>query len=182
MSNMWKGRGSMKMEPTDPAIMKSLDSSFEKLPEFSSNLFSATENTLMNSCTKCHNNNKSFLLIDEWENLQVADAEEFVRKLSCTKSDVKVKVVSIFGNTGDGKSHTMNRVFFKDEEVFQTSNEQNCCTLGVWAAFDPILNVICLDTEGLQGRIYSILLLFAKVNLFVLKSTGLYCLSRRYEQ
>lgn len=25
------------------------------------------------------------------------------------------------------------------------------CTLGVWAAYDPELRVICLDTEGLLG-------------------------------
>ncbi|EFN75234.1 Zinc finger FYVE domain-containing protein 1 [Harpegnathos saltator] len=45
----------------------------------------------------------------------------------------------------------MNKTFFMGKEIFKTSNEQDCCTLGVWAAFDPELNVICLDTEGLQG-------------------------------
>lgn len=59
--------------------------------------------------------------------------------------------MSIFGNTGDGKSHTLNQTFFNGTEVFPTSNSQNSCTLGVCAAFDPNLNVICLDTEGLQG-------------------------------
>lgn len=137
--------------------MKSLDScldhDFDDLPEFAPfNPFTMKKNSLVTSCTKCHNNNnKSFLLLDEQEILQVSDVEEFVRKLNCTDNDTKVKVVSIFGNTGDGKSHTMNQVFFRGEEVFQTSNEQNCCTLGVWVAFDPILNVVCLDTEGLQG-------------------------------
>jgi len=149
----------------DSAIMKSLDSSldndFDKLPEFGPNPFIVKKNPLMNSCTKCHNNNnKSFLLLDEWENLQVPNAKEFLKKLNCT-NNTKVKVVSIFGNTGDGKSHTMNQVFFKGEEVFQTSNEQNCCTLGVWVAFDPILNVVCLDTEGLQGTIYFVLLFYS---------------------
>lgn len=143
--------------------MKSLDSSlddFDKLSEFNPKLYFVEKNTLMDSCTKCHNktSNKSFLLLNGQENLQVSDAEEFLKKLNCVKEDTKVKVVSIFGNTGDGKSHTMNQVFFKGEEIFQTSNEQDCCTLGVWAAFDPILNVICLDTEGLQGTIHLMLL------------------------
>lgn len=63
----------------------------------------------------------------------------------------RVKVVSVFGNTGDGKSHTLNHTFFGGEEIFRTSCEQDSCTLGVWAAFDPHLKVICLDTEGLLG-------------------------------
>ncbi|KYN07727.1 PREDICTED: zinc finger FYVE domain-containing protein 1-like [Cyphomyrmex costatus] len=156
MSVFWKSwRNVQKVEPTDSAIMKSVDSSvddFDKLSDFNPNLLIMKKNMLMNSCTKCHNNNnKSFLLLDGQENLQISDVEEFLKKLNCTENNIKVKVVSIFGNTGDGKSHTMNQIFFKGEEVFQTSNEQNCCTLGVWAAFDPILNVICLDTEGLQG-------------------------------
>ena len=51
-------------------------------------------------------------------------------------------------------SHTddmFSQVFFQGEEVFKTSSEQTCCTIGVWAAFDPCLNVIVLDTEGLLG-------------------------------
>lgn len=63
----------------------------------------------------------------------------------------RVKVVSIFGNTGDGKSYTLNHALFNGDDIFRTSNEQDSCTLGVWAAFDPKLNVICLDTEGLLG-------------------------------
>jgi zinc finger FYVE domain-containing protein 1 len=81
----------------------------------------------------------------------VFSSDQFIQKLGCTKKDLKVKVVSIFGNTGDGKSHTLNQTFFDGLEVFRTSNEQNAYTLGVWVAFDPNLNVICLDTEGLVG-------------------------------
>lgn len=99
------------------------------------------------------NPSRSFLLIDGQEYLRVSSAEQFVQKLNCHEKDTKVKVVSIFGNTGDGKSHTLNQTFFKGEEVFKTSNDQNSCTLGVWAALDPVLNVICLDTEGLLGII-----------------------------
>lgn len=40
----------------------------------------------------------------------------FLKLLQCPKNE-KVKVISIFGNTGDGKSHTMNHVFFDGVEV-----------------------------------------------------------------
>lgn len=72
-------------------------------------------------------------------------------KLGLTDSGIKIKVVSVFGNTGDGKSYTLNYTFFNKNEVFRTSASQNSCTLGAWAAYDPILKVICLDTEGLLG-------------------------------
>lgn len=49
--------------------------------------------------------------------IQVHNADEFVRKLACAAQD-KLKVVSIFGNTGDGKSHTLNHTFFEGEEVW----------------------------------------------------------------
>lgn len=93
---------------------------------------------------------KSFLLLDGREELRVASAEIFAKRLGCPM-DTKMKVVSIFGNTGDGKSHTMNHAFFDGEEIFCTSASQDSCTLGVWAAFQPALNVLCLDTEGLLG-------------------------------
>ena len=62
-----------------------------------------------------------------------------------------MKVVSIFGNTGDGKSHTLNHTFFCGKEVFKTSPTQQSCTVGVWAAYDPVHNAIIIDTEGLLG-------------------------------
>ncbi|CAG2062910.1 unnamed protein product, partial [Timema podura] len=92
----------------------------------------------------------SFHLIDGKEYLKITSAEQFVKRLKCEKSD-RVKVVSIFGNTGDGKSFTLNHTFFEGRTVFQTSCKQDSCTLGVWAAFDPLHSVICLDTEGLLG-------------------------------
>lgn len=95
-------------------------------------------------------NGGSFLLLDGKENLKVSSVEQFLGRLNCDGS-AKVKVVSVFGNTGDGKSHTLNQTFFDGDEVFRTSSEQNSCTLGVWAAFDPHFRVICLDTEGLLG-------------------------------
>lgn len=62
-----------------------------------------------------------------------------------------VKVLSVFGNTGDGKSHTLNSVLFGGRDVFHTSRSPSSCTVGVWAAYDPGLGLIALDTEGLLG-------------------------------
>ncbi|MBN3304972.1 ZFYV1 protein, partial [Amia calva] len=92
----------------------------------------------------------SFLLVDENEEIQVKDEDEFVKKLDC-KPDELLKVVSIFGNTGEGKSHTLNHTFFLGREVFQTSPTQESCTVGVWAALDPVHSVVVIDTEGLLG-------------------------------
>lgn len=82
---------------------------------------------------------------------KVSNVELFVKRLLGYKSNNSVKVISIFGNTGDGKSYTLNQCFFRGTEVFRTSSEQKACTVGVWAAYDPSLNVICLDTEGFSG-------------------------------
>lgn len=81
----------------------------------------------------------------------MSSARAFLQRLHCQDPMARVKVVSIFGNTGDGKSYTLNHALFNGDDIFRTSNEQDSCTLGVWAAFDPKLNVICLDTEGLLG-------------------------------
>ena len=82
--------------------------------------------------------------------LQIHDESEFLDKLGC--GDVAgVKVLSIFGNTGDGKSHTLNHILFSGESVFYTSKSPSSCTVGVWAAYDPTLSLIALDTEGLLG-------------------------------
>lgn len=82
--------------------------------------------------------------------LKVTNEEDFIRKLDC-KPDQHLKVVSIFGNTGDGKSHTLNHTFFYGREVFKTSPAQESCTVGVWAAYDPVHKVTVIDTEGLLG-------------------------------
>ncbi len=73
-----------------------------------------------------------------------------MKQLACD-IDSLVKVVSIFGNTGDGKSHTLNHTFFGGNEVFKTSATQVSCTAGVWAAYDQVHNAVILDTEGLLG-------------------------------
>lgn len=95
-----------------------------------------------------HSTDRSFLLMDANEKLHIPTPELFCKKLKCSQT-AKTKVVTIFGNTGDGKSHTMNHAFFQGEEVFRTSVEQNSCTVGVYAAMQPKLGVLCLDTEGL---------------------------------
>jgi len=80
----------------------------------------------------------------------VADQEEFIGKLKCDK-DSMLKVVSIFGNTGDGKSHTLNHTFFGGKEVFKTSTRQASCTVGVWGSLDRDNLAVIVDTEGLLG-------------------------------
>lgn len=93
---------------------------------------------------------KSFLLVDENEILQVSSEDEFIQKLGCN-GQTPVKVTSIFGNTGEGKSFTLNNTFFNGREVFKTSAAQSSCTIGMWAAYDSTLNVVVIDTEGLLG-------------------------------
>ena len=82
--------------------------------------------------------------------LQVRDADDFTEKLGCERDDY-VKVVSIFGNTGDGKSHTLNHTFYGGRKVFPVSQYQSSCTVGVWVAYDKCNKVIVIDTEGLLG-------------------------------
>lgn len=101
--------------------------------------------------TEEDDNENSFLLLDALERLKVTSPERFLSKLGIKNSSTKVKVVAIFGNTGDGKSYTLNHTFFHGQKMFETSQEQNSCTLGVWAAFASNFKVICLDTEGLLG-------------------------------
>lgn len=72
----------------------------------------------------------SLKLLDENERLKVSSAERFVERLKIPLAVKKVKVVSIFGNTGEGKSYTLNQTFFGGAEVFKTSPEQLSCTLG----------------------------------------------------
>lgn len=81
---------------------------------------------------------------------QVREESEFVDRLGCGDT-AGVKVLSIFGNTGDGKSHTLNHILFGGESVFYTSKSPSSCTVGVWAAYDPSLSLVALDTEGLLG-------------------------------
>ena len=93
---------------------------------------------------------RSFLLLDQEETICVEDVESWVVKLGCDLTS-ECKVVSILGNTGEGKSHTLNHTFFAGAPVFSTSSLQESCTTGVWATYDPELQVVILDTEGMLG-------------------------------
>lgn len=126
--------------------MFSLDLNRDDSSDFSSLNASGTGNG-----AKLQNRFKSFLLMDEKENIQLKSPERFCQHLGA-RTEAKIKVVSIFGNTGDGKSHTMNHAFFDGKEVFKTSAEPASCTMGIWASFHRPQNVLCLDTEGLLGE------------------------------
>lgn len=65
-------------------------------------------------------------------------------------------MVSIFGKAGEGKSHTLNQCFFDGSDTFCTSSGQDNGTRGVWAAYDPNLQVIILDTEGMLGMVFKV--------------------------
>ena len=95
----------------------------------------------------------AFLLMDQDERVQVESAVELRSLLGPEANEhTSLKVVSIFGNTGDGKSHTFNHAFFDGQEVFNVSAKQISCTIGVWAKFHPRLNALFIDTEGLLGE------------------------------
>ncbi|VDM32314.1 unnamed protein product [Hydatigera taeniaeformis] len=96
---------------------------------------------------------KSVKIIDADENFLFDDSNALARALGCPP-EIKLKTLAIVGNTGDGKSHTLNRAFCLEgagdgtDDVFFTSSSQCNCTLGVWAAFEPQRGYLLLDTEG----------------------------------
>ncbi|XP_076068566.1 zinc finger FYVE domain-containing protein 1-like isoform X2 [Oratosquilla oratoria] len=95
---------------------------------------------------------ESFKLIDEKEDILVKNEAELLQKMGCKhQEDLQVKVVSIFGNTGEGKSHALNHIFFNGKEIFRTSPSQTSCTIGVWGAYDEKSKALILDTEGMLG-------------------------------
>lgn len=137
-----------------PAIMESIENPsliMTKTLDETSDRLSPKLMSLNLNDDSADNNGNSFLLLDALEKLKVSSPEQFMQRVRIPDNMTKIKVVSIFGNTGDGKSYTLNQTFFEGVEIFKTSSEQNSCTLGVWAAFDSNLKVICLDTEGLLG-------------------------------
>ena len=95
----------------------------------------------------------AFLLMDQNETVTVSSSEEFRLRLGTDVTEyTTLKVVSIFGNTGDGKSHSFNHAFFEGQEIFNVSAKQQSCTIGVWAKFHPKFNALFIDTEGLLGE------------------------------
>ncbi|XP_047501868.1 zinc finger FYVE domain-containing protein 1-like isoform X2 [Penaeus chinensis] len=128
------------------------DHSFNNLSSLQSNATPDILNNEMRSVDLGPPEKECFKLINEQEQLQVKDADDLLKKMGCqNQADLQVKVISIFGNTGEGKSHTLNQIFFRGAEVFPTSSNQASCTLGVWGAFDPNTKALVLDTEGMLG-------------------------------
>lgn len=93
---------------------------------------------------------RSIRIIDENETLLFNSAKSLCSELGC-RADAQVKLIAIVGNTGDGKSHTLNHAFCNGGTVFTTSESQNTCTVGVWAAYEPTTKYLLIDTEGLLG-------------------------------
>nr|CAH8828311.1 unnamed protein product [Trichobilharzia regenti] len=92
----------------------------------------------------------SVRLIDEEERILFDDADSLAWSLGCPV-DRTVKLIAIVGNTGDGKSHTLNHAFCGGANVFVTSASQVTCTIGIWAAYLPKEGYLLIDTEGLLG-------------------------------
>ncbi|ENN82696.1 hypothetical protein YQE_00934, partial [Dendroctonus ponderosae] len=145
-------RGSPLILPSlqeDPRIMgKDFDNT--KILDIYPSITGDLQSLIIEADEPEHNGQRGILLIDDNETLRIESDTAFSKALNI-ELDKKIKVVSIFGNTGVGKSYTLNKLFFNGEEVFKTSPSQVSCTLGVWAKYDPTLNVLCLDTEGLLG-------------------------------
>lgn len=70
-----------------------------------------------------------------------------MQRLGCP-NDCKAKVVSIFGNTGDGKSHTLNHTFFDEENVrLKKLIATYCCTcMHVYYVYIIIIHIILCHT------------------------------------
>ena len=86
------------------------------------------------------------------DSVQISDEDSFLHCLQCDP-DTAVKVISIFGKTGEGKSYTLNHTFFDGCDVFSSHQPSimAACTSGVWGAYDAVHNAIVLDTEGWLG-------------------------------
>ena len=124
--------------------------------------------------------NTSLELVDAQENLKYEDAEDLAKALGLDVG-VECKVVSIIGNTGEGKSHSLNHAFFDGKDVFDTSDKQDSCTLGVRVAYQPTLQLLFLDTEGMMGisenvNVRKRLLLKVKIKKSVIE-IGVFCIT-----
>eukprot|EP00388_Colpodella_angusta_P010876 GDKJ01028133.1.p1 GENE.GDKJ01028133.1~~GDKJ01028133.1.p1 ORF type:complete len:499 (-),score=74.44 GDKJ01028133.1:64-1560(-) len=100
---------------------------------------------------------KSIQIVDGEERV-CANADIDLCNLFGIQQDTPVKVISIFGNTGAGKSRLLNKIFFPDSrsDVFPETSRPQGGPPGVYAAVwkDP-QNVhdtaLVLDTEGIMG-------------------------------
>ena len=110
---------------------------------------SINESMLSSKMNDAHSSNSAYMSASSFlQNVQQQQQQQQKQQLN---DDKLVKCVAIFGNTGDGKSHTLNHTFFNGRNIFTTSQKQETCTMGVWCAFDPITNSLIFDTEGLLG-------------------------------
>ncbi|KAJ3658912.1 hypothetical protein Zmor_010626 [Zophobas morio] len=116
-------------------------------------------------------------LLDEQRNVLIKTEQEFVDLLKINPRH-KIKVVSIVGNTGNGKSYTLNHTFFDGVEFFKTKLEYSC-NLGMWAKYDPTLKIICIDTEGFVAsskeicqQSYFLLKIFAISDIVIYRTTS----------
>lgn len=74
---------------------------------------------------------KQCQIIDSKGIFLATDLDAFRKKLGLSNIDVKLTVIAIFGNSGDGKSHTLNSIFFDGDEVFKMSTDSSkSCTMG----------------------------------------------------
>ncbi|CAF1118512.1 unnamed protein product [Rotaria magnacalcarata] len=108
-------------------------------------------NRLSHKSSANTDSNGVFLLLNASEHLTVNSESDFIRQFKCSQQDPKVKCVSIIGNTGDGKSYTLNQVFFNGKQKFHTSSTTESCTIGVWSTLDENQRTLILDTEGRLG-------------------------------
>lgn len=104
-SNCHTTEHSAIMTPMDSLYCSNGDSDFNIVQNVNNGIFVAEEKFMSLNITS----HGSFLFIDEDEKLKVNNLEEFVSQLGCN-NDSKLKVVSIFGNSGDGKSYYLNNV------------------------------------------------------------------------
>lgn len=144
-----------KLDYKSPCILNSLDpvdiNLTHKMSESDEPIFTCDLESLnLLNDIKESVETKSVHLLNDNENLLLDSEQKFLSELGIEKRK-KIKVVAIFGNTGEGKSHTLNHAFFDGEDIFKTSTSQISCTMGVWAMFNQKYNVLFLDTEGLLG-------------------------------
>uniref|UniRef100_A0A6A7FVX9 Zinc finger FYVE domain-containing protein 1 n=1 Tax=Hirondellea gigas TaxID=1518452 RepID=A0A6A7FVX9_9CRUS len=97
------------------------------------------------------------MLLDKNENLRVEDPVYFVKRMGLDNSniDTPLKVLTVVGNIGEGKSHVLNQLFFDGREVFPTSNNsvRQCSTEDITESIGAVSGtitkgVLVLDTEG----------------------------------
>lgn len=75
---------------------------------------------------------------------KVKTVEDFIMKLGC-ETDMKLKVVSVFGDDGNALAEAINQTFYNGAVIFRPSSVG-----GIWAAYCQSLKAIILMVEGIQ--------------------------------